>query len=66
MRKTEITLYERNENEANLKGSREESETGEAGAEPSTSNIEQDQKAQEVKDEFIYRLLRFNESYTDV
>ena len=63
--KTEITLYERNENETNLNQSREESETEETGAEPSTSNIEQDQKSQKVKDEFIYRLLRFNESYTD-
>nr|XP_022312475.1 uncharacterized protein LOC111117615 [Crassostrea virginica] len=54
--KTKITLYARNENETNLNESREE---------PSTSNIEQDQKSQEVKDEFIYRLLRFNESYTD-
>ncbi|XP_078329649.1 uncharacterized protein LOC111117615 [Crassostrea virginica] len=62
--KTEITLYARNENEANLKQSREESETEEAGAEPSTSNIEQDQESQEVKDDFIYRLLRFDESYT--
>ena len=54
--KTEITLYERNENETNLNESREE---------PSTSNIEQDQKSQKVKDEFIYRLLRFNESYRE-
>ena len=54
--KTEITLYARNENEANLNESREE---------PSTSNIEQDQKLQEAKDEFIYRLLRFDESYSN-
>ena len=46
----------RNENEANLNESR---------ADPSTSNIEQDQKSQEVKDEYIYRLLRFHESYRD-
>ena len=62
--KTEITLYERNENETNLNESHEQSETEEAAAERSTSNIEQDQESQEVKDEFIYRLLRFDESYT--
>ena len=63
--KTESTLNERNENKSNLNESREESVTGEAGAEPSTTNIEQDQESQEVKDEFIYRLLRFNESYRE-
>ena len=53
---TEISMSTdaRNENEANLNESR---------AEPSTSNIEQDQTSQEVKDEYIYRLLRFHESY---
>nr|XP_022303270.1 uncharacterized protein LOC111110899 [Crassostrea virginica] len=63
--KTEITLNARNENEAYLNESREESVTGEATAEESSSNIEQDQESQKAKDEFIYRLLRFDESYTD-
>ena len=63
--KTEITLNARNENEAYLNESREESVTEEAAAEESSSNIEQDQESQKVKDEFIYRLLRFDESYTD-
>nr|XP_022311526.1 uncharacterized protein LOC111116799 [Crassostrea virginica] len=63
--KTEITLYKRNENETNLNESREESVTEEVAAEESSSNIEQDQESQKVKDEFIYRLLRFDESYTD-
>ena len=63
--KTEITLNERNENEANLNESREESVTEEATADESSSNIEEDQESQKVKDEFIYRLLRFDESYID-